>query len=84
MLEAQNSARHREARRLLQHFLSGAIGKKDKSPGKRPQKPNDPKFQRETFYPDKEACSVAESAKKAEGVGRKTVAKVEKLQWLKG
>lgn len=84
MLEAQNSAKQREARRLLQHFLSGAISKNDKSLGKRAQKPNEPKFQRETFHPDKEACSVTESAKKTESVGRETVTKVAKLQWLKG
>lgn len=84
MLEAQNSAKHREARRLLQHFLSGAISKNDKSQGKRALKPHDPKFQRVTFHPDKEACSLTESAEKTEGVGRKRVTKVEKLHWLKG
>lgn len=86
MLEAQNSATRREARRLLQHFLSGAISKNDKSQGKRTLKPSDPKLQRETFHIDKEVCSVesAESAKKTESIGRKTVTKVAKLQWLKG
>lgn len=84
MLEAQNSATRREARRLLQHFLSGAISKNDKSQGKRTLQPSDPKLQRETFHIDKEVCSVTESAKKTESIGRKTVTKVAKLQWLKG
>lgn len=83
-LEAQNSARHSEARMLLQHFLSGAITKNGKSLGKRPQKPNESKFQKETLHPHQEVHSVTESAEKTESVGSKKGFKVAKLQWLKG